>query len=121
MLDLMFQVGLHFHGKRELECRKTDLPSSGPQTLGIISTMAAQEASSKHSCRASKQFKIATAVFVFGPESKKSLFIIENQKTHHTKGYKSLGISTASNSVGRRSAIIRDNIPLTRVSETLVK
>lgn len=49
---------------------KTVLPSSGPQTLGIISRMVAQEASSKHSCRASKQFKIAIAVFVFGPEKK---------------------------------------------------
>lgn len=71
MLDLMPQVKFPVtSGKKELKYAKSDLPNSGPQTLGIISRMAAHEASSKHNCLASRQFSIAIAVFVFGPESK---------------------------------------------------
>lgn len=44
-------------------------PTSGPQTLGIISKMAEQEASSKQNCLARRQFKMATVVFVLGPET----------------------------------------------------
>lgn len=46
------------------------LPSSGPQTRGMISKMAEHDASSKHNWRASKQFSIAIAVFIFGPANK---------------------------------------------------
>lgn len=49
---------------------KMCVPNSGPQTLGIISRIAEQEGSSKHSCRANKQFNIAIVVFVLGPETR---------------------------------------------------
>lgn len=46
-------------------------PGTGPQTLGIISNIAEQEGSSKQSCLATMQFKIAIAVLMFGPEKSK--------------------------------------------------
>jgi hypothetical protein len=46
-------------------------PNSEPHTRGIISSMAEQGASSKHSCRASRQFRMATAVFTLGPKTTK--------------------------------------------------
>lgn len=51
--------------------KKKILPGTGPHTLGIISNIAEHEGSSKHSCRAKIQFKIAIAVLIFGPEIKK--------------------------------------------------
>jgi hypothetical protein len=45
-------------------------PSSDPHTRGIISKMAEQDASSKHSCRASRHLRIATAVLTLGPKNR---------------------------------------------------
>ncbi|KAL4712512.1 hypothetical protein ACJJTC_007528 [Scirpophaga incertulas] len=49
------------------------LPSSDPQTRGMISKMAEQEASSKQSCRASRQLRMAMVPFIPGPGGKEIL------------------------------------------------
>ena len=49
-------------------------PNSGPQTRGIISKVALQDESSKHNCRANKQFKIDIGVFISDPATKKLSF-----------------------------------------------
>lgn len=46
------------------------LPGTGPQTLGIISSIAEQDGSSKHNCRANIQFNMAMAVLMLGPVNK---------------------------------------------------
>ena len=46
------------------------LPGTGPHTRGIISNIAEHDGSSKHSCRARIQFKMAIAIFTFGPAMK---------------------------------------------------
>lgn len=56
-------------------------PGTGPQTLGIISKIAEHDGSSKQSWRAIIHFKIAGAVFMFGPEMKKKKTNIINKKT----------------------------------------
>lgn len=48
-------------------------PGTGPQTLGIISKIAEHDGSSKQSWRAIIHFKIAGAVFIFGPTKKKKI------------------------------------------------
>jgi len=53
-------------------------PSSDPHTRGIISNMAEQDASSKQSWRASRQLRMATAVFTFGPKTTKCSAILIN-------------------------------------------
>lgn len=53
-----------------MQNKKMYSPNSGPQTLGIISRIAEQEASSKHNCLANKQFSIAIVFFMLGPETK---------------------------------------------------
>ena len=58
-------------GKGKVTRTGNNLPSSDPHTRGIISKMAEQDASSKHSCRASRHLRIATAVFTLGPKNRK--------------------------------------------------
>lgn len=43
------------------------LPGTGPHTRGIISNIAEHDGSSKHSCRARIQFKMAIAILTLGP------------------------------------------------------
>lgn len=43
------------------------LPGTGPHTLGMISKIAEHDGSSKHSCRARMQFRMASADLMFVP------------------------------------------------------
>lgn len=47
------------------------LPGTGPHTRGIISNIAEHDGSSKHSCRARIQFKMAIAILTLGPVMRK--------------------------------------------------
>jgi hypothetical protein len=66
-----------------------DSPNSDPHTRGIISSMAEQGASSKHSCRASRQLRIATAVLTLGPETTTyfRIWLITDHYTQHIKTF----------------------------------
>lgn len=48
------------------------LPGTGPHTRGIISNIAEHDGSSKHSCRARIQFKMAIAILTLGPVMKQT-------------------------------------------------
>jgi hypothetical protein len=58
-------------GKERVTRNDNYSPSSDPHTRGIISKIAEQDASSKHSCRASRHLRIATAVLTLGPKNRK--------------------------------------------------
>jgi len=55
------------------------LPTSGPQTRGIISSMAEHELSLKQSWRAVMQLRIATVGFVFDPGIKE-IYVLVREK-----------------------------------------
>lgn len=64
-----------------------DSPNSGPQTRGIISKMALQDESSKHNCRANRQFKIAIGAFISDPVTIKKIYIFNLLFLHMKKKF----------------------------------